>query len=265
MLKSPGHIAFSIFSFDIYWYGIIMSISILCGLLVILKLRDKFFQDVTKDDIFDLSFALIVFGIFFARIYYVILDYKYFTKNISEIFSIWTGGISIHGAIIGGIIATYLYAKENKKNFLKLADLLTFGLVTGQIIGRWGNFFNSEAFGLPTNLPWKMYIPYLLRPEEYKSYEFFHPTFLYESILSIFILITLYFLLKRKNEIETGTIFFLYITLYSIARMLIETIRIDSILNVGIFHFAHVACIIFLTIGILGLYFVNKRKKYNFE
>lgn len=265
MLKSPGHIAFSIFSIDVYWYGIIMSLSILIGLLVVLKIRDKFYKEIAKDNIFDLTFHLIIIGILFARIYYVILDYKYFSKHLFEIFAIWTGGISIHGAIIGGILAVYLYAKEQKENFFKYADLLTFGLISGQIIGRWGNFFNSEAFGLPTNLPWKMHVPYLLRPIEYKQFEYFHPTFLYESILNIFVLIILYLILCKKQNRKTGTIFFTYLTLYSIVRMIIETIRIDSILNIGSFHFAHIACIFFFIVGVMGLYFVNKTNKYNFE
>jgi phosphatidylglycerol:prolipoprotein diacylglycerol transferase len=117
MLKSPGDIAFQIGTFDIHWYGIIMSFSMLCALFVILFLRKKFFKDITTDNIFDLSFEVIISGIVFARLYYVLLDLDYFIQKPYEIVQIWNGGISIQGAIIGGIIAGYLYCKENKCNF----------------------------------------------------------------------------------------------------------------------------------------------------
>ena len=260
MFKSPGHIAFSFLSMDIHWYGIIMSLAILVGLFVIFWIRNKYFKEITTDTICDLSFYLIIFGLFCARFYYVILDYGYFSRHPYEIFAIWNGGIAIQGAIIGGIFAGYLYANEFKLNFLRLADLFSFGLVTGQIIGRWGNFFNSEAFGLPTQLPWKLYIPYGLRPIEYREYEFFHPTFLYESILNIFVLITLWVILKKtKNERKNGVIFFSYIILYSIVRLFVETIRLDSVLNINNIHIAHIAAFGLIIFGLLGLYKISRR------
>ena len=145
-------------------------------------------------------------------------------------------------------------------NFLKLADLFSFGLITGQIIGRWGNYFNSEAFGLPTELPWKLYIPYQLRPIEYRNYEFFHPTFLYESILNLIILIILYLILRKNNEtMKNGLIFFSYLILYSIARLLTETLRVDSILNISNFHIAHIAAIVLILTGAIGLYKISQK------
>ena len=260
MFKSPGHIAFSFLSMDIHWYGIIMSLAILVGLFVIFWIRNKYFKEITTDTICDLSFYLIIFGLFCARFYYVILDYGYFSRHPYEIFAIWNGGIAIQGAIIGGIFAGYLYANEFKLNFLRLADLFSFGLVTGQIIGRWGNFFNSEAFGLPTQLPWKLYIPYGLRPIEYREYEFFHPTFLYESILNIFVLITLWVILKKtNNNRKNGVIFFSYIILYSIVRLFVETIRLDSVLNINNIHIAHIAAFGLIIFGLLGLYKISRR------
>lgn len=237
-----------------------MSLAILVGLFVIFWIRNKYFKEITTDTICDLSFYLIIFGLFCARFYYVILDYGYFSRHPYEIFAIWNGGIAIQGAIIGGIFVGYLYANEFKLNFLRLADLFSFGLVTGQIIGRWGNFFNSEAFGLPTQLPWKLYIPYGLRPIEYREYEFFHPTFLYESILNIFVFITLLLILKKtKNERKNGVIFFSYIILYSIVRLLVETIRLDSVLNINNIHIAHIAAFGLIIFGLLGLYKISRR------
>ena len=209
MFKSPGHIAFSILSIDIHWYGIIMSLAILVGILVIIAIKNKYYKEISTDTICDISFYLILFGLFSARFYYVILDLPYFIKHPYEIPAIWNGGIAIQGAIIGGIIAGYAYTKEHNLNFLKLADLFSFGLITGQVIGRWGNFFNSEAFGLPTDLPWNLFIPYPLRPLEYRNLEYFHPTFLYESILNIIIIgVLLCILRKTKASKKYGIIFF---------------------------------------------------------
>ena len=159
---------------------------------------------------------------------------------------------------MGGIIAGIFYVKKHKINFFKYADLFVFGLVTGQIIGRWGNFFNSEAFGLPCDLPWKLYIPYNSRPIEYRNYEFFHPAFLYESLLNIGIFIILYFILTKCKTKKDGVIFFIYIILYSIARILVETIRTDSVLNIYGIHAAHIACVIYIIVASIGLKYVIK-------
>ncbi len=261
MFKSPGSIAFSIGLIDVHFYGIIMSLSILLGIFVIFLIAKRYFKDISADTICDISFLLIVFGIIFARLYYVILDYKYFIKYPLEIPAIWNGGIAIQGAIIGGVLIGYCYVKDNNLNFLRLADLFTFGLVIGQVIGRWGNFFNSEAFGLPTNLPWKLYIPYNFRPLEYRNFDFFHPAFLYESILNLIVFFILFYILKRSGiERKNGIIFFTYLILYSIVRIIVETIRVDSVLNISVLHIAHIASLIFLIIGILGLRIILNQK-----
>ncbi|MGM9994718.1 MAG: prolipoprotein diacylglyceryl transferase [Candidatus Avigastranaerophilus sp.] len=261
MFTSPGSIAFRFLSFDIYWYGIIIAFAMFVSLIVILTIRKKYYSDIPEDNIFDISLLLIISGIICARIYYVILDWQYFSSHPSLIPCIWNGGISIHGAIIGGIIVSYLYIKKKKVNFLKYADLFSFGIVTGQIIGRWGNFFNSEAYGLPCDLPWKLYIPYEFRPAFYKGYQYFHPAFLYESLANTLLLgIMLYILIKKPNR-KTGTIFFLYIILYGIIRNLIENIRIDSVLNLlnGV-HFANIASLVFIIFGFAGLYYIHSKK-----
>lgn len=262
MLKSPGHIAFSISFLDIHWYGIIMSLAILAGLFVIIYIKKKYFKEITTDMICDISFFLIIFALISARAYYVILDSRYYLNHPLEIPAIWNGGIAVQGAIIGGILALYAYTKEHKLNFLRYADLFSFGLITGQIIGRWGNFFNSEAFGLPTLLPWKLYIPYQLRPFEFKDYEYFHPAFLYESILNVFVLIILILILKKFGDNrKNGIIFFSYLILYSISRILVETIRVDSVLNISIFHIAHITAFIFILVGIAGLKILFDKKE----
>lgn len=261
MFSSPSPIAFSIFNYDVHWYGILMSISMLIGLFVILFVRKKFFKDITEDSIFDISFILITAGILSARLYYVLVDWQYFIRHPYEIIAIWNGGLSIQGAILGCILTFIYYAQKHNLNFFRYADLLCFGLITGQIIGRWGNFFNSEAFGLPTNIFCKLYIPIHSRPLEYKSFEFFHPTFLYESLCNFFILIILYFILCRNKKRNNGMIFYLYILLYSTVRFFIEKIRIDSVLNIYNIPIAQITSLIFIIISIIGLVKLNEKDK----
>ncbi len=261
MFKSPGDIAFTLFGLDVRWYGVMMSLAMLTGILVILLIRRKYFKDISVDIICDISFLLIFAGLVSARLYYVIMDYSYFFRHPEEIPAIWNGGISIQGAIIGGIIFGLFYTKSMKISFLRYADLFSFGIITGQAIGRWGNFFNSEAFGLPTNLPWKLFIPFASRPLEYRNYEFFHPTFLYESLLNICIFIILYLVLKKFTNRHDGFIFFLYIILYSLVRIIVESLRIDSVLNIGYFHIAHITSVLFILAASIGIYYVQKNKK----
>ena len=259
MFQSPGEIALTIGSVDIHYYGIIMAFAIFTGIFVILELSKRFYPEISSDRILDISFLLIISGVLGARLYYVLLDYKYFLKFPFEIPAVWHGGISIQGAIIAGIIAGIFYVKKHNINFFRYADLFVFGLVTGQIIGRWGNFFNSEAFGLPTNLPWKLFIPYNNRPLIYRSEEFFHPAFLYESLLSACIFAVLFFILTKYKKRKDGFIFFVYIILYSLARILVEAIRTDSVLNINGIHIAHIASFIFILAAITGLIVLYKK------
>lgn len=263
VFTSPGEIAFQIFNYQVRWYGVFMFLAIICGVLVMLKIAKKFYKEYNEDFLYDLAFILIILGIIGARLYYVLLDFRYYLKFPVEIFAIWQGGLSIHGAIIGALIGGGLFIKKKGYNFLTTADLCTFGLVTGQIIGRWGNFFNSEAFGLPCNLPWKLYIPLESRPINYLLYEYFHPTFLYESLGSLMILIILLTLRYKSTKITSGTIFFLYLILYSFIRILTETIRIDSVLSFGNLHIAHIVSALLLLTGIIGMFVINKDNKNN--
>ena len=211
---------------------------------------------ISQDFLLDLFPIVIIAGILGARLYYVLLNLHFYLAHPKEIFAIWHGGLSIHGAIIFGVITGIIYCIFKKQNTLLCADICILGLPLGQAIGRWGNFFNSEAFGMPTKLPWGLFVSEHLRPKEYINFEFFHPTFLYESILNIVIFVVL--LCIAKKQPQTGTIFFSYFVLYAIARFIIEGIRVDSILNIGIFPVAQIASIIMFIIGIVGILVIRK-------
>ncbi len=260
MFTSPGEIIFSLKDYGIHWYGLIMAVSILTALFVIVIIKKKYYEHLTQDLILDLAFYLIISGIIGARLYYVILDLKYYIQFPLEIFQIWNGGLSIHGAIIGAVIAGIIYTKKNNLKFLELADLFTYGLVTGQVIGRWGNFFNSEAFGIPTNLPWKLFIPIEKRPLEFINFEYFHPTFLYESILNLIIFLVLFFVIRKLAKAHTGIVFFSYLMSYSIVRFFVESLRIDSVLNIKGIPIAQIVSVIVFLISLFSIVFLMKKQ-----
>lgn len=250
MFASHSQIICTIFGMQIYFYGVILAIAILVGTFVSEYIGTKFFQ-FQKETVIDLVPYLVIFGILGARIYYCVLNYDFYFRFPTEVLAIRHGGLSIHGAIIGGFIGLLIFAKRHKISFLKLADVSAVGLVLAQAIGRWGNFFNSEAFGLPTNLPWKLYIAPQYRPIPYQNCEYFHPTFLYESLLDLAIFGVLFLLIKTKNTKKDGNLTLIYLILYSVARIIVESFRIDCVLYIGGISVATiVSCIILLMAGI---------------
>lgn len=263
MFASPGEIAFSLFGYQVHWYGIIMAIAIIIGLYVISRIRKIYYIDIPQDFVLDLSFYLIIAGILGARLYYVLLDFKYYIKNPIEIFEVWHGGLSIHGTIIAAIVVGAIYIKKNKQKFLRIADLFIYGLIMGQSIGRWGNFFNSEAFGMPTNLPWKLFIAVSKRPLEFYNISYFHPTFLYESLANLIIFLILFFIVRKLAKGKDGIVFFSYLIMYSVARFFIESLRIDSILNIKSVPIAQLVSIIFIITGFIGILIIINKNKIN--
>ncbi len=260
MFAAGERVAFYLFGRPVMKYGITMGTAIAVSVFVLNKIRKNFYNDVISEDmLFDLSFWLIIGGVLGARIWYVLLNISYYSAHLNEILAISQGGISIQGAIFGGVLTGLVYVKKHDLCFLKIADLYAFVLPIGQSIGRWGNFFNSEAFGKPCDLPWKLYIPQANRPSQYFYNEYFHPTFLYESIANIFVFLILYFILRKKFVNKSGAIFFSYLILYSIVRFFIEFVRVDSVLNIFGIPVAVVVAVIFAVIGGVGLFKIMKK------
>lgn len=256
MFASPSQILCTVCGVNIYYYGIIMAVAIAIGTIVSDWCGTKFFG-FKKDTVIDLAPYVIIFGIICARLYYCLLDFDFYLRFPTEIIAIRHGGISIHGAIFGGLFGLWLFSARHKISFLKLADLSSIGLVLGQAIGRWGNFFNSEAYGMPTNLPWKLYIAPQYRKIPFLNEEFYHPAFLYESLLDIVIFALLVYLVKTKKLIFDGQLALIYLILYSFARILVEQVRIDSVAYLfGI----PVAIIVSAGIIIVSFILLNKLK-----
>lgn len=261
MFASPGEIAFSIDSFPVYYYGIIMAMAIVAGVFCAVFVTKKFYPYLNPDVIYNIAPVVIICAILGARIYYCLLNFSYYAQNPIAILEVRHGGLSIHGAILGGLIGGIIYAKKHKLPILKLCDIFAYGLILGQAIGRWGNFFNSEAFGRPTENFLKLYIPIYKRPLEYMQYNYFHPTFLYESILDVCVFLILFFLVRKFTEKMDGIVFFIYLILYSIVRIFIEQIRIDSVLNVFGIPIAQIVSGLIILISLTAIFVIRLKNE----
>jgi phosphatidylglycerol:prolipoprotein diacylglycerol transferase len=216
----------------IRWYGLLIAVAVLLGLWVSSQLAKM--RGLDPGVISDLLPLIVLSAVIGARLYYVLFEWRQYQINWLEAFQIWKGGIAIHGALLGGSIAVIAYSRWMKLSFWALMDVLLPSVALGQAIGRWGNFFNSEAFGLPTSLPWKLFIPVANRPAAYLNQSWFHPTFLYESIwdLGLFVLLIILFRQRRTNGewlLPKGGISCVYAFGYSIGRFWIEGLRLDPL------------------------------------
>ncbi|HIK12362.1 MAG TPA: prolipoprotein diacylglyceryl transferase [Oscillatoriaceae cyanobacterium M33_DOE_052] len=259
---SPGPIIVKFGPLTLRWYGLLIATAVLTGVMLSQYLAKQ--RRLNPEIIGDLAIWLVVGAIPCARIYYVIFEWPQYAQNPGDIIAIWKGGIAIHGAIIGGAVAAWIFARLQKISFWQLADLIAPSLILGQAIGRWGNFFNSEAFGRPTDLPWKLYIPPTQRPWDYLKFEYFHPTFLYESLwnLMVFALLLVLFFqgIQGKLQLKLGTIFLTYFAAYSTGRLWIEGLRTDSLM-LGPLRIAQMVSLTGILLGLAGLawlYLLNR-------
>jgi phosphatidylglycerol---prolipoprotein diacylglyceryl transferase len=260
--QSPGPIIFEIGPIVVRWYGLLIASAVLIGVTLSQYLAKR--RSINPDLLGDLAIWLVVAAIPCARIYYVLFEWQEYAQHPGDIIAIWKGGIAIHGAIIGGTIATIIFARLNRISFWQLLDLVAPSLILGQAIGRWGNFFNSEAFGKPTDLPWKLYIAPRYRPLDLLNSEYFHPTFLYESLwnLGVFaLLLALFFWgLRNYERLKTGTLAAVYLIAYSLGRVWIEGLRTDSLM-LGPLKIAQIISLSAIALGLLilaWLYLFNR-------
>lgn len=240
------------------FYGLLIASAILIGVTLSQKLAK--FRRLNPEIVGDLSVWLVLGAIPCARLYYVLFQWDYYGQNPEQIIAIWRGGIAIHGAIIGGTIAALIFSRLQRVSFWRLADAVAPSLILGQAIGRWGNFFNSEAFGAPTDLPWKLFIPADRRPTGFASEAYFHPTFLYESLWNVMVCGILLILFFRFPKARPGTLFLLYAVGYSAGRFWIEGLRTDSLM-LGPLRIAQVVSLVGIIGGLIGLgwlYYLNR-------
>lgn len=229
----------SVGGFSIAYYGMIIALGMVAGFFMASWQAKRLGQD--KEMILDLALWDIIFAIIGARMYYVLFSWDYYSKNPTEILNIRGGGMAIYGGVIAGVITTFVFAKIRKTSFWELADIACGGLLVGQIFGRWGNFFNREAFGGYTDSLFAMQINRSqvragdLNSDILKhlvdldgiSYIQVHPTFLYESLWNIVVLLIILWYTKRRAF--KGQLFLFYLLGYGLGRTWIEGLRVDQL------------------------------------
>ena len=221
----PNPIAFSVFGYPIYWYGILISLSVVLAVTMVYLRAKK--QGIDTDSMLDYALLTVPFAIVCARIYYVVFEWEHYASNPISVLYIWEGGIAIYGAVIGGVIATIIFAKWKKFSFWTLADLVAPGLVLGQAIGRWGNFFNQEAYGQLITDEAMQFFPYAVYIERYG--EWHQATFFYESMACLVIFAFLLIYRAKAKKAPAGNLFLWYWVLYGIERFFVEGLRTDSL------------------------------------
>lgn len=242
----------------IHYYGITMALAVMAGAWLAEKRKSKYLGEADfKTD--DLLLWLVIVGFVFARLYHIASSFGYYSQHPLEMLKVWNGGLSIYGALLGGVIVLLVWGKifNLKSQIFKLLDWLAPSFLLGQIIGRLGNLFNYEAYGYPTNLPWKMYVPPEFRPAPFAERSFFHPLFLYELAANAAILAFL-LRLSDKKKLQ-GNLFFMYLLLYNTVRFFLEYLRVDST-YLGTWRLNAIASGALVVIALAGISFLRTGK-----
>jgi len=256
MFASPGAIAFQLGPLTVRWYGILMAVSIGVGLWLAERRAKQ--EDLPVDQIMRAAQWAVVSGLVGARLYEVIFGWSYYGQHPLKILAVWEGGLAIHGSLIAGpLVGAYLCWRW-KVPVLRALDVVAPSIVLGQAIGRWGNFFNEEAYGAPTDLPWALWISPAARPAGLAEVAWYHPAFLYESLWDLAVFALLVTWLRPRLAARPGALFFAYIGLYSIGRFAIEAIRMDSFWVLG-FRVAQLASLAGLAIALAGIIWTHRQ------
>ena len=254
-------VAFNFFGIEIRYY----SIFILCGIIIsyffISREAAKF--KIDKDVIFNLFFWSLIIGIICARLYYVFFSWNYFRDHLNEIWQIYKGGLAIHGGLFGGLLTFAIYTRKHNIRFLRTTDMVAPYIMLSQAIGRWGNFFNSEAYGIPTTYEHlkSLHIPKFVIDGMYINNTYYTPTFFYESIICLlgFILLIIF---KKRKLTKVGQVTALYLIIYGTVRFFIEHLRTDSLIFMN-FKVAQLVSILMVIGGIV--LFIRTKQKNKFQ
>lgn len=243
------------FSLKYYSFFIFLGMLVACFLIF----REAKRKKINEDLLTNILFYGIIIGILGARSYYVLFNLDYYLKNPLEIFMIWHGGLAIHGGLIAGLIFLIIYSKKHNLNIFKLLDIIVVGVIIAQSIGRWGNFFNQEAYGPVTSLSnlKSMHLPNFIIKGMYIDGSYHEPTFFYESVISLLGFIVLILIRKLKN-LKVGTLTGTYLIWYGIERFIIESLRTDSLM-LGNIKVAQLVSLIFIIFGIIVTIFSFKK------
>ncbi|MDF2557594.1 MAG: prolipoprotein diacylglyceryl transferase [Bacillales bacterium] len=249
-------VAFSIGPVSVHWYGLIIASAVVIGIFMATSEGKK--HGIHPDTFVDLLIWAIPIAVLSARAYYVIFEWSRFQDNPLDAFKIWEGGLAIHGALIGAIITAYIFTKKHQINFWRIVDIAAPSIILGQAMGRWGNFFNQEAFGGEVSRQFleNLQLPKFIINQMYVEGAYHHPTFLYESIWSILGIVLIY-IVRSKNP-RLGETFLSYVVWYSIGRFFIEGMRTDSLMLFGILRQAQLISVLLIVASIALIIYRRK-------
>ncbi|WP_175640334.1 prolipoprotein diacylglyceryl transferase [Metabacillus schmidteae] len=261
-IKPLDPIALELGPLQIHWYGVIIGLGALLALLIAVRESER--RGLHKDTFVDLVLFAIPLAIIGARLYYVIFQWDYYSQNPGDIIKIWQGGLAIHGGLIAAVITGAVFARVKKISFWKLADIAAPSIILGQAIGRWGNFMNQEAHGGPVTREFleSLYLPDFIVNQMYINGQYYHPTFLYESLWSLVGFIGL--MLLRRANFRRGELFLTYVIWYSIGRFFIEGLRTDSLMLTDTLRIAQVISIVLILIAV-GVMIFRRMKGHSNE
>ncbi len=229
----PSPVMFEAGPFALRYYGLCIALGIIVATWLTGRELERKGYDRTLA--LDSLFFIVPPGFIGARAYHVITDYDLYAEDpFPGVFAVWNGGLGIYGGVIGGFLGLLIFARLRNISPLAFADATAPGLVLAQAVGRWGNYFNQELFGRPSDLPWAIRIDPENRPVEFADAESFHPTFLYESLWNVLVCLVLLWVARRFAErLKDGDLFLLYVSLYSVGRFVVETLRVDPAFIIG--------------------------------
>lgn len=252
-------ILFDLGFIKIYWYSVMIFLGVFFAYIFIMAEAKRF--GINKEFMFNLIFYIVLFSIIGARLYYVLFNLPYYTSHPVEIFKVWEGGLAIHGGIILGLIWIIIYTKKYRVSTFRILDIMVVGLLLGQAIGRWGNFFNGEAHGAVTTLNHlqSLHIPEFIIKGMQINGVYYQPTFLYESLWCL-IGFFLILIIRRFRYIKVGQITSFYLVWYGIGRFIIESMRTDSLMFFGLKQ-AQIISVFMVVIGIIIFVVKNKGSK----
>jgi phosphatidylglycerol:prolipoprotein diacylglycerol transferase len=252
----------------VHYYGVVIMLGVIAGAWLATKQAQK--RNVNPEMVWDMLIWLVIGSVIGARIWHILtpppssieggLTTIYYLTHPLDAIAIWNGGLGLVGGVVGGLIALYLYCKKHQQSLATWVDIVAPALALGQAIGRWGNFFNQELYGAPTDLPWKLFIDPQHRYPGFENVAYYHPLFLYESILSLANVIFLLWVYRRFQKVlKPGDLFLTYLITYPIIRFLLEFLRLDSSYVAGIN--ANQDLMVFIIMGAALALFWRHRKK----
>ncbi len=253
-------VMFEIFGLEIKWYSVLILVGVILAIIMLIKEGKRF--NIPKDYLFNLAFWVIIFGIIGARLYYCLFNFNLYKDNLVDIFKIWEGGLAIHGGLLFGFITLLIYTKKYNVSTFKVTDMTVVPLLLAQAIGRWGNFFNSEAHGTATTYYHlkELHIPEKIIEGMRIGNVYYHPTFYYESIYCLIGFIILLFV-RRYRYLKRGQLTTIYLMYYSVGRFFIEGLRTDSLMFGG-FKVAQIVSVILFVISLIIFMILSRKGKF---